>query len=340
MKKNIVTIGGGLAGIEVSNLLAEYGHNVTVVEKEEDIGGKLNLWDHLFPNMRSANDIRQYLHEKSITKGITILNQTEVTSVDKKDKSFVIQLNPDKKIDADAIVIASGFDFFKAEKKEEYGYGIYDNVITSVDLEKMLREDGKITMPDGKEPRRMAFIHCVGSRDAKSGNHYCSKVCCVTGVKQAIEINELMPGVEIFCFYMDLRMYGLEWEEIYKKAQEQHHIQFIRGRLSEASENIDHSILIKAEDTLSGRPLKMNVDMVVLLVGMEAGRNTQKVGEICGLEQNKHGFLASGDVHIGRNLSTQNGIFLAGSCSCPMSIADTIEHARSAAIEVHKYLTN
>jgi heterodisulfide reductase subunit A len=135
-------------------------------------------------------------------------------------------------------------------------------------------------------------------------------------------------------------MYGLEWEEIYRKAQEQHHIQFIRGRLSEASENIDHSILIKAEDTLSGRPLKMNVDMVVLLVGMEAGADTKQLGKTCQLAENKHGFLASGDVHIGRNFSSKKGIFLAGSCSCPMSIADTIEHARSAAYEVNNYLAS
>jgi heterodisulfide reductase subunit A len=151
-------------------------------------------------------------------------------------------------------------------------------------------------------------------------------------------LNELLPETQIFCFYMDLRMHGLEHEEIYKTAQEKHNIQFIRGRLSEASENINHSILIKAEDTLSGRPLKMNVDLVVLLTGMEPGEGTSSIGKLCNLDFNKYGFLKIPDVHLEGNLTTRKGIFVAGACSCPMSVKDTIEHARSAAFEVHRYL--
>ncbi len=205
-------------------------------------------------------------------------------------------------------------------------------------MEEALKPDGNLSAIIDKEPKRIAFVHCVGSRDEKSGNHYCSKVCCITGVKQAIELKKRFPETEIFCFYMDLRMYGKHFEELYREAQEKYDIQFIRGRLSEASEKLDKSLLIKAEDTLSGRPLKMNVDLLVLLVGMEAGNGTASVSASCGLQCDASGFLSTADSFMHSNLSSQEGIFVAGSCSAPMSVNDTVVHARSAAYEVNDYL--
>ena len=193
--------------------------------------------------------------------------------------------------------------------------------------------------PEGNTPQRIALVHCVGSRDEKTGNHYCSKVCCVTGVKQAIELKKRYPGASVFCFYMDLRMYGKHYEELYRTAQEKYDIQFIRGRLSEASERMDKTLLIKAEDTLSGRPLKMNVDWLILLVGMEAGKGTRQAAGVCGLRSAESGFPETQDEHAHTNRSSREGIFLAGSCSSPMSLTDALLHARSAAWEVHRYLT-
>jgi heterodisulfide reductase subunit A len=336
--KSIVTIGGGIAGIEASGILAELGYAVSVIEKEPEFGGKLRFWDQLFPNMRKAGEIEEYLAKKSKTPGITLFPNTSITSFETMKNGFALKSNHGVSYNAHAVIVATGFDVFKAERKEEYGYKIYDNVITSADLEKKMKAGQAITTMAGNTPKRIAFIHCVGSRDAKVGNTYCSKVCCVTGVKQAIELNMILPQTQIFNFYMDLRMHGLEHEEIYKTAQEKHNIQFIRGRLSEVSENIDHSLLIKAEDTLSGRPLKMNVDMVVLLVGMEPGEGTKAIGKSCNLEFSQYGFLKIPDVHLAGNLTSRKGIFVAGTCSCPMSVKDTIEHARSAAFEVHRYL--
>ncbi|MEL7586778.1 MAG: FAD-dependent oxidoreductase, partial [Prolixibacteraceae bacterium] len=215
---------------------------------------------------------------------------------------------------------------------------IYENVLTSVDLEEIFRNGRTITTSKGNKPARIAIIHCVGSRDEKSGHHHCSKVCCITGVKQAIEMAKQLPDAEIFCFYMDLRMFGLAYEALYREAQEKYNIQFIRGRLSEASENQDETLLIKAEDTLSGRPLKMNVDLVILLVGMVAGKETSAMASLFGLEREPNGFLRVGDPHLYKNRSSRQGIFLAGSCTGPMTVDETLEHARSAALDVHQYL--
>ena len=132
----------------------------------------------------------------------------------------------------------------------------------------------------------------------------------------------------------------MEYESLYRSAQEKYGIQFIRGKVSEVSENKSGSLQIKAEDTLSGRPLKMEVDLVVLLVGMVPGVGTENLKNIASLETNKHGFIQSADWQLHKNNSSQPGIFLTGTCNGPMSIDETMEHARSAAFEVHNYLQN
>lgn len=338
--KSVVVIGGGIAGIEVSNQLSSLGYEVVLIEKSEKIGGKLLDWDRLFPTFRKADEVVQRLTHKINQLPVTVETLSEITSVVSENGSFSVVTSQNKNLKADALVVTTGFELFNARRKEEYGYGIYDNVITSADLEKKFKTEKMITNPLGKVPKRIAFVHCVGSRDEKVGNHYCSKVCCATGVKQAIELQEQLPNVEIYCFYMDLRMYGEGFEELYRKAQEKHNVQFIRGRVSEVSETIDHSIQLKAEDTLSGRPLKMSVDLLVLLTGIEPGKGSVSVKNMLNLGTMASGFLEPADVHFARNISSAKGVFMAGTCICPMSVNDTLENARSAASEVHHYFQN
>ncbi len=336
--KHVVIIGGGIAGIETACELTDAGHWVTVIEKESKLGGKLNNWSYLFPDFTPVEAIKETLHEKSDKKDFTILRETVVLSVQRSSNKFAIRASGNQDLEADAVVIATGYELFDARRKEEYGYKIYDHVITSADLENLLLPENDVNSVLKDTPKRIAFVHCVGSRDEKSGNHYCSKVCCITGVKQAIELKKRFPETDIYCFYMDLRMYGKHFEELYREAQEKYNIQFIRGRLSEASEKMDKSLQIKAEDTLSGRPLKMNVDLLVLLVGMEAGRGTASAATTCSVDCEQSGFLKTADSFLKSNVSNQEGIFLAGSCTAPMSVNDTILHARSAATEVNNWL--
>ena len=186
----------------------------------------------------------------------------------RKEMNLLVSTGNGDDIKADAILLATGFDLFKSERKEEYGYGIYDNVITSADLEKMFRS-GEIKLKSGRKPEKIGIVHCVGSRDEKVGNLYCSKLCCVTAVKQAIELKENLTDCKVFCFYMDMRMGGALYEELYREAQEKYGIGFIRGKVSEVGVNINKKLVVKVEDTLVGRPLKMELDMLVLMAGME-----------------------------------------------------------------------
>jgi heterodisulfide reductase subunit A len=339
-QKTIVTIGAGIAGIEASSILSNLGYRVVIVEKDMKVGGKINNYYHLFPNGRPADEVRNYIDEQCKVHDFTIYKNTEVKEIKKASGKFSITTSHDDVLKADAVIVANGFNYFDARRKEEYGYKIYDNVITSVDLEEKLRMGIPIKTKKGEIPKKIGFVHCVGSRDEKSGNHYCSRLCCITGVKQAMELNKIYPEAAIYCFYIDLRMYSLEFESIYRSAQEAFGIQFIRGKVSEVSENSEGRLQLKAEDTLIGRPLKMEMDLMVLLVGMTPEQSSQRLKNIAAIKVDKHNFFESADWQLHKNTSSQPGIFLAGACNGPMSIDESIEHSRSAAFEVHQYLTN
>jgi heterodisulfide reductase subunit A len=248
-----------------------------------------------------------------------------------------VTLRSEERIPADAVVVATGFTLFDAHRKQEYGYGLYDNVITSVDLERMMI-GGRVTLADGSEPKRIAILHCVGSRDEKVGQKHCSKVCCITGVKQAIELKEMYPTADVFNFYMDIRMFGPGYEELYREAQERYNVHFVRGRISEAAETINKRIQIKAEDTLTGRPLRMTVDMLVLLVGMSANYDNVKLAASAGLALAPNGYFKARDAFLGVVRSEREGIFFAGTATAPKSLADTLAEASLTASAVDAYL--
>jgi heterodisulfide reductase subunit A len=339
MAKKIVIIGGGIAGMEAAATLSERGHSITIVERQATMGGNVANWHKLFPTLRDSSEVIDYVTKRIDNPRIETIKETTVTNITKSKDAFSVETSKSS-LEADAILLATGYNLFNARRKEEFGYGIYDNVISSADLEKRFKTATALTTAKGTEPKRIAIIHCVGSRDEKTGNHYCSKVCCVTGVKQAIELRQRLPHTEIICFYIDLRMFAAGFEELYREAQEKWGIQFVRGRLSEAAENMDGSLQIKAEDTLSGRPLKMRIDLMVLLAGMEPSSGTVALGKQIGLEQRMGHFLKPKDEHIFQNLSCMEGIYLAGTCTGPMTINETIADARSAAVKIDEYLNN
>lgn len=337
MSKHVVVIGGGVAGLEAAGWLAKAGFDVSLVEKEEKTGGHINDWFKLFPDRRDSHEVKKYLDGISVNGRVKLLTGSAVAEFSRNSNHFTLITSKGKELKADAVVVATGFDLFNSARKEEYGYGIYDNVISSADLEKMFR-NGKITMADGSIPGKIGMVHCVGSRDEKVGNLFCSKLCCVTAVKQAIEIKEHIPESKVFCFYMDMRMGGAHYEELYREAQEKWGVSFIRGKVSEAGETINQRIVVRVEDTLAGRPLKMELDLLVLMAGMEMAQGGRSVAELAGLSTGDNRYFAPGDHHFGTNISNIEGVFYAGTCTAPMNITETISHARAAVAEVAEYL--
>ena len=330
MKKTII-IGGGAAGMQAALRLAELGIEPLIVEKESEPGGKLRSWHALFPSFTPAEEVLSELRRRIRERKIEVRTHAEAKRIEPRKVTLV----DGEELACDAVIVASGFTLFDATVKEEYGYGLYDNVFTSVDIERMLN-DGKVSRTDGRTPRRIAFLHCVGSRDEKVCQQHCSRVCCITGVKQAMEMKRLFPDADVFNFYMDIRMFGPGYEEMYREAQQQYNVHFVRGRISEAAPTLDGRIQIKAEDTLTGRPLRMSVDMLVLLVGMRANADNATLNG--DLLRAPSGFLAPRDHFLGNIRSNVEGIFYAGTVTAPKNVGETLNEATAAADAVAEYL--
>lgn len=310
------------------SLVAE-GLKPVIVERSGALGGKLRDWHNLFPSMTPAHEVLEGMTKQMENAGVEVMLHTEVEGL----TDGGVLLMEGKKLEGEAVIVASGFDIFDARLKEEYGYHIYDNVFTTVDVERMLNK-GEVALHDGSAPHGIAFVHCVGSRDEKVNQKHCSKVCCITGVKQAMEMRQLFPDAEIYNFYMDIRMFGPGYEELYQSAQQDFGVNFIRGRVSEASPTIDGRLQIKAEDTLVGRPLKMTVDMLVLIVGMKASSSNEKYA----LPLSSSGFLTPRDLFSGAVSSDLPNVFYAGTATAPKTIGESICEGSMAAEKVSEYL--
>ena len=332
--KHVIVIGGGVAGMQCAAELATQNIKVTLLEKESDTGGKVRGWHKLFPTFTPANEVLSGLrHKMALTQNIITKTGCEATTI----TPHKVTLSTGESIDCDAVVVATGYTLFDARIKEEYGYGIYDNVITSADLEEMFNK-GDVRMKDGSTPRRIAILHCVGSRDEKVCQRHCSKVCCVTGVKQAIELKQLYPAADVFNFYMDIRMFGPGYEEMYREAQLKYNVHFVRGRISEVSPNIDNRLQIKAEDTLTGRPLKIGVDMLILLVCIKSNDHNASLKTDCGLNCQDSGFMQPKDSFLHNTVSNIDGIFYAGAITAPKNVAEALNDGATAALNVKAWL--
>jgi len=327
----IAIIGAGPAGIEAASVLAKQ-HQVTIFEKEEKPLCNIRDKAFLFPDFSSADELADKLEAKLSHGNITIKAATPVVSMHRTGEQWTLTTVAGETAVFDVVLLATGYKVFDAHQKEELGYGIYKGVITSLEMEKMIKENKVRNIMD-EVPKQIVFLQCVGSRDEKSGNYYCSKVCCVTAVKQAIEIKKLHPETDVYIFYMDLRMWGQGFEEMYREAQEKYGVNFVRGRISEAASTFDNRVQIKAEDTLMGNPMTMTADLLVLMVGMCASEGTAALSKCAGID-GLYRFAQSRSPHTEDNLTAQPGLFVAGACKRPMSIEDTIQDARAAALAI------
>lgn len=318
--------------MEAASQLLKLGYSPIIIEKGDRLGGHVARWNRLFPDMTPAQDLVSGLIAGC--KDANIFLNTEISFINRLKESYNIMLSNGISINTKHILITTGFRLFEAEKKEEYGYGVYDQVITNADLENWFNtgDDDRI---NNSRMESIGFVHCVGSRDEKARNTQCSKVCCITAIKQAIELKEKYPHASIYCFYMDLRLFGKKFEDFYTKAQRDHGIHFIRGRVSEVSENIDGKVVVKAEDTLAGKPLKVTLDLLVLMSGMVCNPDTSRVASMMSLMSDSDNFLKSEDNIKNINSSAKQGVFYAGACTGPKTVPETLAEARSAALAIH-----
>jgi heterodisulfide reductase subunit A-like polyferredoxin len=237
-------------------------------------------------------------------------------------------------LEVGSVILSPGFEEFAAEKKGEFGYGRYPNVITSVQFERMLSASGPfegrvIRRSDGREARRIAWIQCVGSRDARCGNTYCSSVCCMVATKQALVASDHAPGIEAAIFYMDIRAHGKDFDQYYERAKKQENITYIKGipsRIVQVPGSQDLRVKFPGQD---GRLAEKDFDLVVLSVGMEPGITAQESAARLGIELNEFGFGATG--RLAPLATSRPGVFMAGAFQEPKDIPETVTQASGAA---------
>ncbi|MFZ0965573.1 MAG: CoB--CoM heterodisulfide reductase iron-sulfur subunit A family protein [Candidatus Bathyarchaeia archaeon] len=238
-------------------------------------------------------------------------------------------------IEVGTIVVATGFNPFDPSVIEEYGYGIYENVVTGIEFERIISPSGpsggKIIRPsDSKTPKHVAFIQCVGSRDEKT-NPYCSRVCCMYATKQALLVKEKIPDANILIFYIDLRAFGKGYEEFYKRAQMEG-IHYIRGKVAEIVEDSkSNNLILRAEETLLGALVEAEVDLVVLSIGLIPSIGTNLLCRTLNISTSPDGFLREAHPKLRPMDTLVDGIFIAGVAQGPKDIPDCVAQASGAA---------
>lgn len=239
-------------------------------------------------------------------------------------------------LDVGTIIVATGYDQFDANEKLEYGYADNANVITGLEVERMINAsgptEGKVLKPsDGEKPKRVAFILCVGSRDEKVGNEYCSRVCCMHSMKNAQLIKDKAPDTDVAIYYMDIRAFGKGFEEFYKRSQEKYGIKFIRGRPAAILSNPDETVTIRSEDSLIGKVTEYNYDLVVLAAGLVPPAGIEELRQTIGLSKSADGFLLEAHPKLRPVDTLTEGVYLAGVAQGPKDIPDSVAQASGAA---------
>ena len=348
MCPNVLVIGGGIAGMTAALELADAGNQVYIIEKNDHLGGNLARVDLTAPYLYSARDLltERITRTKSHEKINVYLNSRlkDLTGFIGNFKATIGSSNGEdsdsgKNVDVEIgnVVVCTGYKEFDASRIVHYGYGKLPNVITSFELEKMIRA-GRIVTKEGNIPKYVAIIHCVGSR-SQEFHPYCSRVCCMTALKYAHEIKSANPESYISDVYIDMHAFGKGHEDFYRKSSEAKTLFLMyekgdRPVIHKAGPKDDCEMLIEVNEKLSGEVIEIPADLVVLMVGMEAREDSQELARMVNISQDKEGWFIESHPKLEPVATTTDGIFIAGTCVAPKDIPDTVAQARAAAARI------
>lgn len=340
-----LVIGGGIAGIRAGLDLAQNGFLVYLVERQSALGGTIKQLSRMFPTLQDAEETINPLIEKAVSNpNVKVFTEAEVKSVEGSIGNFrakMLKKDGEHEVQADAIIVATGFRQYDAEKVGQYKYGQYKNVITGLEYEAMCKPNGlthgRILRPDnGQKPKSVAYILCVGSRDEKH-LRYCCNLGCLNAIKHAHLLREQYgKEVDAYICYIDVRAVTKVGEQFYNRVRAEE-VEFIHGQPSEVREAPDGTLTLDVYDQAKSKLLSITADVVVLEVGLPPN---VEIAEKLGLTLTEDGFVTEKDPQLNSNETKVEGIILAGAVQQPMHSSQAVTHASAAALKAISELKN
>ena len=234
-----------------------------------------------------------------------------------------------------SIIVATGLEVYDPTELDEYGYTRFENVLTSLEFERLINAGGptkgEVVRPtDRKRPQSIGFVQCVGSRSARKGSNYCSNVCCMNTIKSTLMLKEHYPDIDIKVFYIDIRAFGKGFEDLYRRSRRLG-VQYLRGLPGKVEETPDQTLRVAVENTATGRLKIHHLDMLVLALGIKPASSTQKLEEMLGLQLTPDGFFLEAHPKLQPVDAATHGIYYAGCAEGPKDIRESVTQASAAA---------
>ena len=331
----ILIVGGGPAGLAAAHALSQVGQQSVLVEKMDRLGGApiLSGYAKLVPSGLWAKDaIGGMVARVQADPAVSVVLNAKVQAFDGSPGNFRATLTVGQSVDCGAAILATGFTHFDSNNKPEWGFGTYPDVVTTTQVEQMISTGQGVRCPsDGRKPKRVAILLCVGSRDRQIGREWCSKICCTVSANMAMEIREELPDCHVYIYYMDIRTYGHYETDYYWRSQEEFKVKYIKARIAEVTSN-GRQLIVKGEDTLVKRPITIPFDLVVHAIGMDPNVDNMTLSAVFGVDLHKHGFIARQDSYGVMGATSRAGVFVAGAAVGPETIDDSIAQANAAAL--------
>ncbi|MCF8373324.1 MAG: CoB--CoM heterodisulfide reductase iron-sulfur subunit A family protein [Bacteroidales bacterium] len=336
-------IGGGIAGISAALEIADAGKQVYLVEKQSQLGGTVAKLDLLFPHLDSAQQLIQPKINRAMNHlSIQCFLNAEIREVFGYIGNFEAKVYQKDDLETEIqfgnVIVATGLKPFDPSKIDQLNYKRLPNVITSLELEEKLLS-GNLVMDNGKDPKHIALIHCIGSRN-KNHHEYCSRTCCNTALKYSNQIRSAFPDAAIYEIYSDIRSFGKGCEELYTHTARQD-VMFLmydqKGevpKITEARHSEKVNMMLEFREQLSGEHVEVPADLVVLMVAMEAHENAKEIAHAVGVSMCGNSFYIEKHPKLDPVATTTGGVYVVGSCQSPKDIPDSVSQARAAAARI------
>jgi len=334
VNKSALVVGGGVSGLSAAAFLSKMGMHVYLVEKEAELGGHVLALRNIWPSGRDGKDIvGEMVEELRQKENVEIFTSTKISAFEGFFGNYEVTLDgpeSERKITTGGAVIAIGFSPFDPSIKPELNYGRDPRIITTLEFEQRIDTLDLPTNP------RVAILHCIGSRDEQIGKSYCSRICCVNALRVGDAIKSKCKDSYVESFYMDVRAHPRSAEEFYEDTQEKG-VLFTRGNISELIPG-PRGVIVRGEDTLFCEPFEREFDLVVLSIGMSSPFDSREIASLFKITLDKDKFFLEAHIKLRPFDTAVKGIFIAGACSGPKDVEESINHGRASALKLFGFL--